>query len=147
MATGLPTFATAHGGPREIIDDTICGFYLEPEDDEQMGRVLADFFGKASEDPAYWTQYSNAALQRVKERYNWPLYASTVISRASLYTFKRWIHAQDRIPLSRYIGMFHRLMVQPAAKLVARTDLAMKPSACLERRLSLDTATLQALAN
>ena len=32
MTTGLPTFATCFGGPLEIIEDSVSGFHIDPND-------------------------------------------------------------------------------------------------------------------
>lgn len=69
MTSGLPTFATCHGGPAEIIEHGISGFHVDPHHPDQAAAVLADFLEQCREDPSYWERISNAGLQRIYERF------------------------------------------------------------------------------
>ncbi|KAK7836477.1 sucrose synthase 2 [Quercus suber] len=51
MTCGLPTFATCHGGPAEIIEHGISGFHIDPYHPDQAAALMADFFQKCKEDP------------------------------------------------------------------------------------------------
>ena len=68
MTCGLPTFATCHGGPAEIIEDGISGFHVDPYHPAQAAVKMTDFFKRCSEDPSYWDQISAGGLQRIMER-------------------------------------------------------------------------------
>ena len=68
MTCGLPTFATCHGGPAEIIQDGISGFHIDPYHPDQIAAKMTDFFKRCSEDPSYWDQISARGLQRIMER-------------------------------------------------------------------------------
>ena len=68
MTCGLPTFATCHGGPAEIIEHGVSGFHIDPYHPDQTAERLADFFHKCQEDPSYWNKISDAGLQRIYER-------------------------------------------------------------------------------
>ncbi|MEJ4275025.1 glycosyltransferase, partial [Enterococcus faecium] len=50
MTCGLPTFATLHGGPGEIIVDGVSGFHIDPYQSDKASELLADFFEKCKED-------------------------------------------------------------------------------------------------
>jgi sucrose synthase len=69
MTCGLPTFATCHGGPAEIIEHGISGFHIDPYHPDDVADELVAFFEKAKSDPGVWTQISEAALQRIYSRY------------------------------------------------------------------------------
>ena len=68
MTCGLPTFATCHGGPAEIIVNGVSGFHIDPYNGAESSAKLTHFFTKCKGDPAYWTQISEASLQRIYER-------------------------------------------------------------------------------
>ena len=69
MNCGLPTFATCHGGPAEIIEDGKSGFHIDPYHGEEMGNTIADFFEKCAKDKGYWDSVSKASLERIFTRY------------------------------------------------------------------------------
>lgn len=70
MTCGLPTFATLHGGPAEIIEHGVSGFHIDPYHPEQAGNIMAEFFERCKEeDPNHWNRVSDAGLQRIYERY------------------------------------------------------------------------------
>lgn len=69
MTCGLPTFATCHGGPAEIIVDSVSGFHIDPYQGDKAAEILVSFFGKCKEDPTYWDQISQGGLRRIYEKY------------------------------------------------------------------------------
>ncbi|ESQ37888.1 hypothetical protein EUTSA_v10028435mg [Eutrema salsugineum] len=68
MTCGLPTFATCHGGPAEIIEHGLSGFHIDPYHPEQAGNSMADFFERCKEDPSHWKKVSDSGLERIYER-------------------------------------------------------------------------------
>lgn len=68
MTCGLPTFATIHGGPAEIIEHGISGFHIDPYHSEQMAALMADFFQRSKDDPSHWKRISDGGLKRIYER-------------------------------------------------------------------------------
>jgi len=68
ITSGLPTFATCHGGPAEIIVDGVSGFHIDPYHGDSASECIADFFEKCKIYPGYWDTISNAGLQRIYER-------------------------------------------------------------------------------
>lgn len=69
MTCGLPTFATSHGGPAEIIEHGVSGFHVDPYHPDKMGELLMDFFQKSKEDSTYWDKISEGGLKRIYERF------------------------------------------------------------------------------
>ncbi|KAG0568303.1 hypothetical protein KC19_6G010800 [Ceratodon purpureus] len=68
MTCGLPTFATCHGGPAEIIEHGLSGFHIDPYHPDEVAEELVAFFEKVRSDPSVWTKISEAALQRIYSR-------------------------------------------------------------------------------
>ncbi|GKD55869.1 sucrose synthase 2, partial [Tanacetum coccineum] len=77
MTCGLPTFATSHGGPAEIIEHGVSGFHIDPYHPDKMSAAMSDFFKKCSEDRSYWVKISEGGLKRIQERL---LYLLTIFS-------------------------------------------------------------------
>lgn len=71
MTCGLPTFATCHGGPAEIIEQGISGFHVDPYHSDQMAALLVDFFEQCQKEPGYWDKISNGGLKRICERFRY----------------------------------------------------------------------------
>ncbi|PKI75327.1 hypothetical protein CRG98_004284, partial [Punica granatum] len=67
MTCGLPTFATCHGGPAEIIEHGISGFHIDPYHPDRAATLMADFFQQCKEDPTQWNKISDGGLQRIFE--------------------------------------------------------------------------------
>ncbi|KAK6152076.1 hypothetical protein DH2020_014711 [Rehmannia glutinosa] len=82
MTCGLPTFATLHGGPAEIIVHGISGFHIDPYNGEQVAEVLVDFFEKCKEDPSHWDTISAGGLKRIEEKYTWQIYSDRLLTLA-----------------------------------------------------------------
>ncbi|PQQ08935.1 sucrose synthase 4-like [Prunus yedoensis var. nudiflora] len=70
MSCGLPTFATCHGGPVEIIEHGISGFHIDPYHPDQVAALLVDFFDQCQKDPGYWERISETGLKRSFERFH-----------------------------------------------------------------------------
>lgn len=68
MTCGLPTFATAHGGPGEIIIDGVSGFHIDPYHGDKAADILVSFFEKCKQDPTYWEKISQGGLKRIHEK-------------------------------------------------------------------------------
>ncbi|KAI5387138.1 Sucrose synthase 2 [Lathyrus oleraceus] len=64
MTCGLPTFATNHGGPAEIIEHGVSGFHIDPYHPDQASELLVDFFQRCKEDPNHWNKVSDGGLQK-----------------------------------------------------------------------------------
>jgi sucrose synthase len=120
MSSGLPVFATCFGGPLETIEEGVSGFHIDPtRGDEAAGKMLA-FFGATKDDPDRWKRISEGAIERVEERYNWPLYASKLLKLSRIYGFWKYITNIEREETRRYLEMFYALMYRPLAERVNR---------------------------
>ncbi|KZV21560.1 Sucrose synthase 3 isoform 1 [Dorcoceras hygrometricum] len=109
MTCGLPTFATCHGGPLEIIEDGVSGFHIDPYHSEKTASLMADFFRRCNEDPSYWTKISEAGLQRIQERYTWKIYSERLMTLAGVYSFWKYVSKLERRETRRYLEMFYIL--------------------------------------
>ena len=118
MSSGLPTFATRYGGPLEIIQDGISGFHIDPTQGGEATRRMAEFFRRCATLPDTWESVSRAAMQRVEERYNWRLYASTLLKLSRIYGFWKYISSLERDETRRYLEMFYGLLLRPLSKRV-----------------------------
>ncbi|MFA9411389.1 MAG: sucrose synthase [Deltaproteobacteria bacterium] len=118
MSSGLPTFATRFGGPLEIIQDGRSGFHIDPTQGAETTQKMLDFFRACDEDPATWDTISKAGITRVDERYNWELYASTLLKLSRIYGFWRYISSLERDETRRYLEMFYGLLLRPLSKRV-----------------------------
>ncbi|CAL1369303.1 unnamed protein product [Linum trigynum] len=116
MNCGLPTFATIHGGPAEIIVDGVSGFHIDPYNGDNMGNKIAEFFEQCKADPAYWNQMSASGLQRINECYTWNIYAKKMINMGSIYGFWRQFNKEEKLAKQRYIQTFYNLHFRTLVK-------------------------------
>ncbi|WOG92281.1 hypothetical protein DCAR_0311544 [Daucus carota subsp. sativus] len=121
MNCGLPTFATIHGGPAEIIVDGISGFHIDPTKGEESSNKIADFFEKCTVDREYWNRLSQDALKRIDECYTWKIYASNVLTMGAIYGVWRQMNEEKKQAKQRYIDMFYSLQFRKLAKTVRFT--------------------------
>ncbi|KAF5178563.1 Sucrose synthase [Thalictrum thalictroides] len=118
MTSGLPTFATCHGGPAEIIEHGISGFHIDPYHPDQAADVIASFYEECKKDPSYWDKISAAGLQRIYERYTWKIYSERLLTLAGVYGFWKYVSKLERRETRRYIEMFYKLKFRDLAKTV-----------------------------
>ena len=74
--------------------------------------------GPASATPRLGTRSRRRASKRVDERYNWDLYASTLLKLSRIYGFWRYISSLERDETRRYLEMFYGLLLRPLSKKV-----------------------------
>ncbi|KAF3456263.1 hypothetical protein FNV43_RR00913 [Rhamnella rubrinervis] len=116
MTCGLPTFATCHGGPAEIIENGISGFHVDPYHSDQMAALLVDFFEQSQKEPGYWDKISNGGLKRIYERYTWKIYSDRLLTLAGVYGFWKYVSKLERRETRRYLEMFYILMFKDLVK-------------------------------
>jgi sucrose synthase len=118
MSSGLPTFATRYGGPLEIIEEGVSGFHIDPTQGRESAAKMLAFLEACEADPDAWAEISKAAIRRTEERYNWPLYASTLLKLSRIYGFWKYITSLERQETRRYLEMFYGLMLRPLSRRV-----------------------------
>jgi sucrose synthase len=118
MASGLPTFATLHGGPSEIIQPGRSGFHIDPNDGNAAAAAIAGFLERCAKDPAYWERISAGALARVAARYTWKRYAERVMTLSRIYGFWKFVTDLQRQETKRYLQVLYRLQFLPLASAV-----------------------------
>jgi sucrose synthase len=116
MSSGLPVFATRHGGPLEVIEDGISGFHIDPNHGDRAALIIADFFEGCSKDPSVWMNISKAALGRVRSRYTWDLYAERLMTLSRIYGFWKYVTNLERDEAQRYLEMFYGMELRPMAR-------------------------------
>ncbi|PIA61285.1 hypothetical protein AQUCO_00300666v1 [Aquilegia coerulea] len=112
MTSGLPTFATCHGGPAEIIEHGISGFHIDPYHPDQAADVMASFYEECKKDPSYWDRISAAGLERIYERYTWKIYSERLLTLAGVYGFWKYVSKLERRETRRYLEMFYKLKLR-----------------------------------
>ncbi|KAL5218115.1 hypothetical protein ABZP36_018799 [Zizania latifolia] len=116
MTCGLPTFATVHGGPAEIIEHGISGFHIDPYHPDQAANLIADFFEQCKQDPNHWVKVSDGGLQRIYEKYTWKIYSERLMTLAGVYGFWKYVSKLERRETRRYLEMFYILKFRELAK-------------------------------
>lgn len=116
MITGLPTFATQFGGPLEIIQDRINGFYINPTQQEEMADIILEFVSKCDQNPNYWSEISERGIQRVYSTYTWNIHTTRLLSLAKIYGFWNYTSREKREDMLRYIESLFYLLYKPRAK-------------------------------
>jgi sucrose synthase len=118
MTSGLPTFATRYGGPLEIIEHGVSGFHIDPNHGASATEMLATFFERCADDPGYWELLSDGAVQRVRARYTWELYAERMMTLSRVYGFWKYVTNLERAETRRYLEMFYGLQLRALAEQV-----------------------------
>ncbi len=118
MTSGLPTFATRYGGPREIIENGRSGFHIDPNHGADAAALLVQFFEDCQADPAHWERLSQAAVERVREHYTWELYAQRMLTLSCVYGFWKFVTNLERDETRRYLEMFYGLEFRRLAQTI-----------------------------
>ncbi|VAI71587.1 unnamed protein product [Triticum turgidum subsp. durum] len=118
MTCGLPTIATCHGGPAEIIVNGVSGLHIDPYHSDKAADILVNFFQKCSEDPSYWDKMSEGGLKRIYEKYTWKLYSERLMTLTGVYGFWKYVSNLERRETRRYLEMFYALKYRSLAAAV-----------------------------
>ncbi|KAL6507679.1 SAGA histone acetylase and TREX-2 complexes component [Orobanche gracilis] len=118
MTCGLPTFATLHGGPAEIIVHGKSGFHIDPYNGEHVADTLVNFFETCQIDPSHWETISTGGLKRIQEKYTWQIYSDRLLTLAGVYGFWKYVSKLDRLEIRRYLEMFYALKYRKLAEAV-----------------------------
>jgi sucrose synthase len=121
MISGLPTFATQFGGPLEIVQNKVNGFYINPTHLEETAEIILTFIEKCDRDPDYWLTISQKAIDRVLSNYTWKIHTTRLLSLARIYGFWNFSSQEKREDMLRYLEMMFYLLFKPRAqKLLAQ---------------------------
>ncbi|CAL5337902.1 unnamed protein product [Camellia sinensis] len=112
MTCGLPTFATCHGGPGEIIEHGVSGFHIDPYHPDQVAALMVGFFEQCQDNASHWDKISDAGLKRIYERYTWKIYSERLLTLAGVYGFWKYVSKLERRETRRYLEMFYILKYQ-----------------------------------
>lgn len=118
MTCGLPTFATCHGGPAEIIVHGKSGYHIDPYHGDKAAELLVEFFEKSKADPSHWEAISKGGLKRIEEKYTWKIYSDRLLTLAGVYGFWKYVSNLDRREARRYLEMFYALKYKKLAESV-----------------------------
>ncbi|MBU0729140.1 MAG: sucrose synthase [Proteobacteria bacterium] len=116
MISGLPTFATCHGGPLEIIEDGRSGFHVDPNHGGRAAEIISTFFKRCRSNSGYWDEISGAGIKRVESHYTWKLYASKLLTLSCIYGFWHYVTDLDRQETKRYLEMYYNLQFRKLAE-------------------------------
>ena len=116
MISGLPTFATQFGGPLEIIQDKVNGFYINPTHIEETAERLLDFVTKCEQNPNYWYEISTRGVDRVYSTYTWRIHTTRLLTLARMYGFWNFTSKEEREDLFRYLEALFYLIYKPRAQ-------------------------------
>lgn len=116
MISGLPTFGTQFGGPLEIIQDEVNGFYINPTHLEETATKILEFVSKCDRNPDYWHEISDRGMERVYSTYTWKIHTTRLLSLARIYGFWNYTSKEQREDLLRYIEALFYLIYKPRAK-------------------------------
>ena len=116
MITGIPTFGTQFGGPLEIIQDGVNGFYINPKNHPETAQKLLDFLAKCEDYPNYWYEISARGIDRVYSTYTWKTHTTKLLTLARTYGFWNYSSQENREDLLRYIEALFYLIYKPRAK-------------------------------
>ncbi len=116
MISGLPTFATRFGGPLEIIEDKVNGFYINPTNHQEMAEIILEFLSKCDHHPDSWNEFSQKGIQRVYDNYTWKIHTNRLLSLAKTYSLYNYASGDNREDMLRYIESLFHLLYKPRAK-------------------------------
>ncbi|MGB7894201.1 MAG: sucrose synthase [Microcoleus sp.] len=115
MITGIPTFGTQFGGPLEIIQDGVNGFYINPTNHQETAQKLLDFLSKCEQNPNYWYEISTRGIDRVYSTYTWKIHTTKLLTLARTYGFWNYSSKENREDMLRYIESLFYLIYKPKA--------------------------------
>jgi sucrose synthase len=116
MISGLPVFATQFGGPSEIIQDGENGFLINPTDLAGTAEKILQFIAQCEQDPNYWNEIGDRAIERVRGKYNWRSHTKQLFLLAKIYRFWNSASAENREALLRYLEALFYLIYKPRAE-------------------------------
>ncbi len=115
MACGLPTVATRYGGPLETIVHNESGCHINPNDHEEMVRIISPLVsGDGHEE--LWQTVSVGGIARVKERFTWDLHCSDLLRLSKIYGYWKYASQENSKPQQNYLDTLYQLLFKPMAQ-------------------------------
>ena len=115
MRSGLPVFSTLYGGPREIIQDQISGFHIDPINGKESAKKILSFMEKCQKEPEYWNKISEKAIERVDSTFNWELHANKLLTLSKIYGFWKYTTNIEMKEMNAYLDVLFHLLYKPRA--------------------------------
>lgn len=116
MISGVPTFGTQFGGPLEIIQNQVNGFYINPTNHEETAQKIIDFVMKCQHNPNYWYEISTRGIDRIYSTYTWKIHTTKLLTLARTYGFWNYDSKENREDILRYLEALFYLIYKPRAK-------------------------------
>ena len=115
MATGLPVFATEHGGIPEAIENSVSGVLVPERDDEALARALLN----AAQDPSFLSRIARAGAEAVRKNFD----LSTQAERLEeIYLQAAWFAAID-LTIARAVRVHRPYLCSLATRFGASTRI------------------------
>jgi sucrose synthase len=73
---------------------------------------MVEFFNRCSRDKTYWNEISRQALERIRRKYNWELYAKKLLSLSRIYGFWKYVSNLEREETRCYLDIIYSLLVR-----------------------------------
>jgi sucrose synthase len=115
MRSGLPVFSTLYGGPREIIQDQISGFHIDPINGKESAKKILSFMERCQKEPGYWNKISEKAIERVDSTFNWELHANKLLTLSKIYGFWKYTTNIEMKEMNAYLDVLFHLLYKPRA--------------------------------
>ena len=68
------------GGPIEMIQDGVNGFYINPTHLEETATKILEFVDQCDRHPDYWQEISHRGIERVYSTYTWKIHTTRLLS-------------------------------------------------------------------
>ncbi|MBE9038433.1 sucrose synthase [aff. Roholtiella sp. LEGE 12411] len=126
MISGLPTFATQFGGSLEIIENREDGFNLNPTDLQGTAKKILEFLDQCDTHPQHWQEISEWMSQRIRNKYNWQLHTSELLSLTKIFSFWNFVMPENNEARDRYMETLFHLIYKPRVEKILEQHLNMK---------------------
>jgi sucrose synthase len=124
MVSGLPTFVSEFGGSIEILGVNHEHFQVNPTDLDGAARKILDFLEQCENQPGYWQEISDWAMQQIRSNYTWALHTKQLLILAKMYSFWNFVFHDNRQALLRYLDTLFHLIYKPRSEIILKEDLS-----------------------
>jgi sucrose synthase len=116
VISGLPSFATQFGGASEILENAEDGFHINPTDLEGTAKKILYFIQQCNTHPNYWHDTSEKLIQRIHNKYTWPLHTKQLLVLSKIYKFWDLVSRESNEARIRYLETLYHLVYRPRAE-------------------------------